>query len=193
MSTGSIRIKGLSHSYGATAVLKDIHLDVSPGEFVAIVGPSGSGKSTLLKILAGFIQPTQGVVQVKQQLWYLDQHLSLLDNFSGAVEAIRALTMSQQESQIRTCLSGIGLGAQRLTLPTQQLSGGERMKLVLLILALQPYAPFLLLDEPDNHLDFQALAMLQRFLQTYPAGFMLVTHQEAQWQQLDFSALVRLD
>ena len=57
MSTGSIRIKGLSHSYGATAVLKDIHLDVSPGEFVAIVGPSGSGKSTLLKILAGFIQP----------------------------------------------------------------------------------------------------------------------------------------
>jgi ATPase subunit of ABC transporter with duplicated ATPase domains len=158
-----------------------------------VTGGNGSGKSTLLKVLAGFIQPTQGKVQVKQQLWYLDQHLSLLDNFPGAVEAIRALTMSQQESQIRTSLSGIGLGAQRLTLPTQQLSGGERMKLLLLILALQPYAPFLLLDEPDNHLDFQALAMLKSFLQSYPAGFMLVTHQDAQWQQIDFSVLVRLD
>lgn len=98
-----------------------------------------------------------------------------------------------QESQIRTALSGIGLDALRLNVPTQQLSGGERMKLLLLILVLQPYAPFLLLDEPDNHLDFQALAMLKAFLRKYPAGFILVTHQDAQWQQLDFSALIRLD
>jgi ATPase subunit of ABC transporter with duplicated ATPase domains len=181
---------GLVLPYGLKAPLS-FQLDVQ--QRCLVTGGNGSGKSTLLKVLAGFIQPTQGLVQVKQQLWYLDQHLSLLDSFSGAVEAIRALTMSQQESQIRTCLSGIGLGAQRLTVPTQQLSGGERMKLLLLILALQPYSPFLLLDEPDNHLDFQALAMLQHFLQSYPAGFMLVTHQDAQWQQLDFSALVRLD
>jgi ABC-type Fe3+/spermidine/putrescine transport system ATPase subunit len=63
MSTGSIRIKGLSHSYGATAVLKDIHLDVSPGEFVAIVGPSGSGKSTLLSLLSGYLKPSSGVLE----------------------------------------------------------------------------------------------------------------------------------
>ncbi|WP_233080781.1 ATP-binding cassette domain-containing protein [Rheinheimera soli] len=181
---------GLVLPYGSKAPLS-FQLNVQ--QRCVVTGSNGSGKSTLLKVLAGFIQPIQGLVQVKQQLWYLDQHLSLLDNFPGAVEAIRALTMSQQESQIRTSLSGIGLGAQRLTLPTQQLSGGERMKLLLLILALQPYAPFLLLDEPDNHLDFQALAMLQHFLQSYPAGFMLVTHQNAQWQQLDFSAVVRLD
>ena len=181
---------GLVLPYGSKAPLS-FQLDVQ--QRCVVTGSNGSGKSTLLKILAGFIQPTQGVVQVKQQLWYLDQHLSLLDDFPDAVEAIRALTMSQQESQIRTSLSGIGLGAERLRLPTRQLSGGERMKLLFLILALQPYAPFLLLDEPDNHLDFQALAMLQRFLQTYPAGFMLVTHQEKQWQQLECSALVRLD
>lgn len=181
---------GLVLPYGSKAPLS-FQLDVQ--QRCVVTGSNGSGKSTLLKILAGFIQPTQGVVQVKQQLWYLDQHLSLLDDFPDAVEAIRALTMSQQESQIRTSLSGIGLGAERLRLPTRQLSGGERMKLLFLILALQPYAPFLLLDEPDNHLDFQALAMLKSFLQTYPAGFMLVTHQEAQWQQLGFSALVRLD
>lgn len=181
---------GLVLPYGSKAPLS-FQLNVQ--QRCVVTGGNGSGKSTLLKVLAGFIQPTQGKVQVKQQLWYLDQHLSLLDNFPGAVEAIRALTMLQQESQIRTSLSGIGLGAQRLKLPTQQLSGGERMKLLLLILALQPYAPFLLLDEPDNHLDFQALAMLKSFLQSYPAGFMLVTHQDAQWQQLDFSAEVRLD
>lgn len=52
---------------------------------------------------------------------------------------------------------------------------------------------FLLLDEVSNHLDFQALAMLKSFLQRYPAGFMLVSHQKAQWQQLKFTALVRLD
>jgi len=63
MSTGSIRIEGLSHSYGATAVLKDIKLDVSPGEFVAIVGPSGSGKSTLLSLLSGYLKPTLGVLE----------------------------------------------------------------------------------------------------------------------------------
>ncbi len=158
-----------------------------------VSGGNGSGKSTLLQALAGFIQPEQGLVQVKQKLWYLDQHLSLLDSFPGAVDAIRGLTTMSQESQIRTALSGIGLDALRLNVPTQQLSGGERMKLLLLILALQPYAPFLLLDEPDNHLDFQALAMLKAFLRKYPAGFILVTHQDAQWQQLDFSALIRLD
>ena len=181
---------GLVLPYGSKAPLS-FQLNVQ--QRCVVTGGNGSGKSTLLQVLAGFIQPKQGKVLVKQQLWYLDQHLSLLDDFQGAVEAIRALTVLQQESQIRTTLSGIGLGAQRLTVPTQQLSGGERMKLVLLILALQPYAPFLLLDEPDNHLDFQALAMLQRFLQSYPAGFMLVTHREAQWQQLEFSSLVWLD
>lgn len=176
--------------YGSKAPLS-FQLNVQ--QRCVVTGGNGSGKSTLLKVLAGFIQPTQGLVKLKQKLWYLDQHLSLLDAFPGAIEAIRALTVLQQEPQIRTCLSGIGLMAQRLTVPTQQLSGGERMKLVLLILALQPYAPFLLLDEPDNHLDFQALAMLQRFLQTYPAGFILVSHQNALWQQLEFSTLVRLD
>ncbi len=51
---------------------------------------------------------------------------------------------------------------QRLTLPTRQLSGGERMKLLLLILALQPYAPFLLLDEPDNHSGFSGVGYAQK-------------------------------
>lgn len=176
--------------YGHSTPLS-FQLDVQQRCLVS--GSNGSGKSTLLKVLAGCLQPIQGMVQVKQQLWYLDQHLSLVHDFDGAVEAIRALTEVQQESQIRTALSGIGLDALRLAVPTQQLSGGERMKLLLLILALQPYAPFLLLDEPDNHLDFQARAMLQSFLHRYPAGFMLVTHQQNQWQQFDFSASVRLD
>ena len=176
--------------YGTTAPLSfQLYLQ----QRCVVAGGNGSGKSTLLKVLAGYIQPKHGVVHVKQQPWYLDQHLSLLDDFPCAIEAIRALTLLRQESQIRTALSGISLGTERLMLPTPQLSGGERMKLVLLILALQPYAHFLLLDEPDNHLDFQALAMLQSFLQNYPSGFILVTHKEAQWQQLEFSALVRLD
>lgn len=181
---------GLVLPYGSKAPLS-FQLDVQ--QRCLVTGSNGSGKSTLLKVLAGFMQPTQGLVQVKQRLWYLDQHLSLLDVYQSAVETIRALTVQRQESQIRTLLSGIGLTAQRLTVPVQQLSGGERMKLLLLSLALQPYAPFLLLDEPDNHLDFQALAMLKSFLHNYPAGFMLVTHQEKQWQQLECSALVRLD
>jgi ATPase subunit of ABC transporter with duplicated ATPase domains len=181
---------GLVLPYGSKAALS---FQLSMQQRCLVTGPNGSGKSTLLKVLAGFIQPKSGVVQVKQQSWYLDQHLSLLDAFQNGVEAIKGLTAQQQESQIRTLLSGIGLSAQRFAVPTQQLSGGERMKLLLLSLALQPYAPFLLLDEPDNHLDFQALAMLKSFLQRYPAGFMLVTHQEAQWQQLECSVLVRLD
>ncbi len=181
---------GLVLPYGTRAVLS---FQLNALQRCLVIGGNGSGKSTLLRVCAGFIQPKQGVVQVKQQLWYLDQHLSVLDAFAGAVEAIRALTVLQQESQIRTHLSGIGLGVQRLTVPTRQLCGGERMKLLLLILALQPYAPFLLLDEPDNHLDFQAMAMLKSFLQSYPAGFMLVSHQKALSQSLEFSTLVRLD
>ncbi|MCA1928529.1 ATP-binding cassette domain-containing protein [Rheinheimera sp.] len=181
---------GLVLPYGTRAALS-FQLNVQ--QRCLVTGGNGCGKSTLLRVCAGFIQPMQGSVQVKQQLWYLDQHLSLLDAFAGAVEAIQALTAVQQESQIRTHLSGIGLSTARLTVPTQQLCGGERVKLILLILALQPYAPYLLLDEPDNHLDFQAQAMLKSFLQTYPAGFMLVTHQDTQWQQLEFSNWLRLD
>lgn len=181
---------GLVLPYGSKAPLS---FQLSATQRCLVAGANGSGKSTLLQVLAGFMSPKQGVIQSKQRLWYLDQHLSLLSVYQNAVEAIRSLTVQQQESKIRTLLSGIGITGQRLTVPTQQLSGGERMKLVLLSLALQPYAPFLLLDEPDNHLDFQALALLKAFLADYPAGFMLVTHQEMQWQQLECSALVRLD
>lgn len=184
-----IACQSLVLPFGTTAALS---FQVELQQRCLVTGPNGSGKSTLLKVLSAAEKPVQGLLQIKQPLWYLDQHLSIVNGFDTAVDAVMTLCPGRALAEVRTALSGIGLSAQRLTLATTQLSGGERMKLLLLVLALQPYSAFLLLDEADNHLDFQALAMLTRFLQHYPAGFILVTHQPELWQSLQFSLRLEL-
>ncbi|MGP8308258.1 ATP-binding cassette domain-containing protein [Vibrio sp. YIC-376] len=155
---------------------KAISLQVYANDKVHLVGKNGCGKSTLLKTLLGELSLQKGELQLNTPLYYLDQHfgvirpeLSILDNLIQQCSGIK-------ESDGRTLLAGIGFRRDSVFRFGSMLSGGEKMKLTMLIASHQPEQPFLLLDEPDNHLDLDSKMMLAQALCNYRGGFILVSH-----------------
>lgn len=160
---------------------------------ILLTGHNGSGKSCLLKVLHGQLAPVDGDISSKGVLWYLDQQLSLLQPHNTVQDELSRLSHQSSITLLRTALANTGFSAAQAQLPVKNLSGGEQLKLLLTACSLQSEPAFLLLDEPDNHLDFQAKAMLLSFLQQYPGGFVLVSHQPAWYQPLHFSQEIQLN
>ncbi|QMV16509.1 ABC-F family ATP-binding cassette domain-containing protein [Vibrio spartinae] len=155
-----------------------ITLQVYADDKIHLTGKNGCGKSTLLKTLLGELALQQGELHLNTSLYYLDQHfgaiepgLSMLDNLIQQCEGM-------QESDARTLLAGIGFRRDRVFRLGAVLSGGEKMKLAMLIVSHQPEQPLLLLDEPDNHLDLDSKIMLAQALRNYRGGFILVSHDD---------------
>lgn len=147
---------------------------------LAITGPNGCGKSTLLALLAGQCSAAAGECRVEVPLAYLDQRLSCLQAAHTALEHLRHCNPGLSEAVARTRLMHLGLGAERALLPRARLSGGERLKLALAgVIAAEPAAPLLLLDEPDNHVDLDALLAVEAMLGEYSGALILVSHDAA--------------
>ncbi len=180
-----VQCRHIDLAYGGTEVLKDLSLDIEPGEFFALLGPSGSGKSTLLRLLAGFARQQRGQVLVdgvdisEQPPWQrqvgmvfqnyaLWPHLSVWDNVAfGLVE--RRVDKASLAQRVRSALDTVGLSAYGERRPNQ-LSGGQQQRVALArTLVTEPQV--LLLDEPLSNLDKslrvqmrQELVALQRRL-----------------------------
>ncbi len=154
-------------AYGKTEVLKDVSLDIQPGEFFALLGPSGSGKSTLLRLIAGFNQNQSGQVLVDGQdvsglppwqrnigmvfqnyaLW---PHMTVWDNVAfGLVE--RKTPQAMLKNKVEAALDLVGLASYAQRRPNQ-LSGGQQQRVALArTIVIEPQV--LLLDEPLSNLD----------------------------------------
>ncbi len=157
---------------------KPISLQLNANDKIHLLGKNGCGKSTLLKTLLGEFSLQKGELQINTSLYYLDQQfgvirpeLSILDNLIHQCRGIK-------EIDGRTLLAGIGFRRDSVFRLGSMLSGGEKMKLAMLIVSHQPEQPFLLLDEPDNHLDLDSKVMLARALHSYRGGFILVSHDD---------------
>ncbi len=167
MKKVSVNCRGIRLAYGSTEVLRDVNLDIAPGEFFALLGPSGSGKSSLLRLIAGFnrdargqllldgqdisaLQPWQRPVGLVFQNYALWPHLSVWDNVAfGLVE--RRLDRAQVDRRVRSALELVGLAAFAQRRPSQ-LSGGQQQRVALArTLVVEPQV--LLLDEPLSNLD----------------------------------------
>jgi iron(III) transport system ATP-binding protein len=154
-------------SFGATEVLKDVDLDIEPGEFFALLGPSGSGKSTLLRLIAGFNRQQQGEVLIDGidvsgqapwernigmvfQSYALWPHLTVWDNVAfGLVE--RRTPKANIRRLVGAALELVGLSAYGQRRPNQ-LSGGQQQRVALArTIVIEPQ--LLLLDEPLSNLD----------------------------------------
>jgi len=147
-------------------------------EKVHLTGSNGSGKSTLLKTLTGDLALLQGEVTVNIPVYYLDQHFSVVYQHYSLLENMMQHCQDMPEKEARTLLAGIGFRREHVSRLSGQLSGGEKMKLAMLIASHQPGNPLLLLDEPDNHLDLQSKQILAEALRNYPSGFVLISHDE---------------
>jgi ATP-binding cassette subfamily F protein 3 len=151
-------------------------LELRRGECAALIGPNGSGKTTFLKGLLGQLNPLEGEIQLGASLkmGYLAQAHDALNGEHCVLDELLAHA-EMHPGQARSFLAQYLFQGDDVFKPLIALSGGERARLALAILALGG-ANFLLLDEPTNHLDIPAQEALQEVLEGYPGTVLLVSH-----------------
>jgi len=171
----------------------DITFTVNFGDKIRIAGPNGCGKSTLLKTIAGQLQPAQGTIQAPHHLCYIDQYFTLLNSAKSVQENLADFCTDLTETEQRTLLAGIGLRHEKVNQAIATLSGGEKMKVAILITSHQPDNTLLLLDEPDNHLDLDAKHMLAQFLRNFTGSLLIVSHDNDFIKDIGVSNIIPLD
>jgi heme exporter protein A len=160
-----IEARGLACSRGMATLFRDLSFRVDRGEWVAVRGANGSGKTTLLRCVAGLTRADAGEVRIDGALAYaghlpgIKDDLSAEENLRGALALAGAPVGAEQA---RAALDEAGLG-KRLTLPARRLSAGQRRRIGLARLMLDP-APVWILDEPLTALDDDGQALFARTL-----------------------------
>ncbi|MEQ8689904.1 MAG: ABC-F family ATP-binding cassette domain-containing protein, partial [Pseudomonadales bacterium] len=146
-------LRKLALGYGDTRVLEDISQSVLPGDRIGVLGANGAGKTTLLRALVGDLPPQSGELVRGQHcaVGYFAQHqLESLNLEQTALSYLTSYREDWREQQCRDFLGGWGFNAEMITRPIRTLSGGEKARLVLAVIALDEPA-VLVLDEPTNH------------------------------------------
>jgi ATP-binding cassette, subfamily F, member 3 len=170
-------VDGLSKSYGDHVVFKDASFTIARGEKVAFVGKNGEGKSTLVKAIMGEID-YDGKLQLghNSMIGYFAQNqASLLDEDLTVFDTIDQIAQGDIRSKIKDILGAFMFGGDTIDKKVKMLSGGERTRLAMIKLLLQP-VNLLILDEPTNHLDIKTKDILKDALKAFDGTLILVSH-----------------
>jgi ATP-binding cassette subfamily F protein 3 len=171
-----LRVERLSKSFDQP-LFADLSFDILRGEKWGVLGPNGSGKTTLLRCMLGQQKPDggQAVLGTGVKVGYFDQLLDCLDAEAQVVDAIRPDHKEFVEQQRRDLLARFGISGDMVFQQVGSLSGGERNRTALALLAASD-ANFLVLDEPTNHLDLWARDALEKSLREYDGTVLFVSH-----------------
>ncbi|SHJ47011.1 ATP-binding cassette, subfamily F, member 3 [Reichenbachiella agariperforans] len=170
-------VDGLSKSYGAHTVFKDVSLTIARGEKVAFVGKNGQGKSTLIKAIMGEIKH-EGDLQLGHNSlvgYFAQNQAALLDEKLSIFETIDEIAKGDVRSKIKDILGAFMFSGEAIDKKVKVLSGGERTRLAMIKLLLQP-VNLLILDEPTNHLDIKTKDILKDALKAFEGTIILVSH-----------------
>ncbi|MBT8895166.1 ABC-F family ATP-binding cassette domain-containing protein [Lactobacillus delbrueckii subsp. bulgaricus] len=170
-------LKDLAVGYPDKTMLKDISFQINKGDRVAIIGQNGIGKSTLLKTVMKQLPVKSGVIKYGASLdiGYYDQELQGIDYSKTVIDTIWDRHKDMNEKDIRSILASFLFTAKDIDKQVSQLSGGQRARLTLTVLAME-HDNFLLMDEPTNHLDLDAKEVLEKALADYDGTLLFVSH-----------------
>ncbi len=174
----TLELDGIEKSWDGRPLYENFHLVVERGEKIALVGPNGAGKSTLLGLLAGTILPDAGDRRVGMGVrtaLYTQHRAEMLDLGSTVIQNANQVGASIGETALRTLLGAFLFRGDDVQKPVSVLSGGEKSRLALALLLLDPPSVFLM-DEPTIHLDVDSVDALVNALKIYEGTLCFVSH-----------------
>ena len=172
-----VECKHLTKKYDDLLVLDDIHMNIERGEKVAFVGKNGEGKTTLARVILNELE-FQGHMKIGHnvQMGYFAQNQAQkLDGELNVLETIDQIAVGDVRTKIRDILGAFMFSGEDVEKKVKVLSGGERSRLAMIRLMLEP-VNFLVLDEPTNHLDMNSKEMLKQALAKYEGTVLIVSH-----------------
>jgi ATP-binding cassette, subfamily F, member 3 len=171
-------VKDMSKSYGDHVVFKDANIVIERGQKVAFVGKNGEGKSTMIKAIMKEFAPDNGSVEIghNSQIGYFAQNqAALLDENATIFETIDDIAVGDVRTQIKNILGAFMFHGDDITKKVKVLSGGEKTRLAMIKLLLEP-VNLLILDEPSNHLDMKTKDIIKDALRDFDGTLILVSH-----------------
>lgn len=177
--SGTIVVKAehVTKKYGEKTVLKDVEFSVERGQKIALVGKNGEGKSTFIKTILNEI-PYEGKITIGHNVnigYFAQNQDEILDENVTVFDTLDKIAVGDIRTKLRDILGAFFFSGEDVDKKVKVLSGGERNRLAMAKLMLQPYN-LLILDEPTNHLDIQSKEVLKKALLKYDGTLILVSH-----------------
>ena len=176
----ALGVSALSLSYGSQQVIRDLDLELDRGDRLALVGDNGVGKSTLMRALAGAMPIPAGQVILGTGVtvgYYAQDRAEQLTGSRSVLEDVEAVAPTEMIPRLRNLLGAFLFSGDEAFKSLAVLSGGERSRVALVRLLLEP-ANLLLLDEPTSHLDLSAISVLTQALRGFAGTLVFASHDE---------------
>ena len=176
-----IKIDGVKKAYGSHVVFPGVDLIVRRGEKIGIIGVNGAGKTTLLRMMAGELPADAGTIRLGSGVkmgYYAQHHADTLDLTATVQETVQRASPTAPVSRIRSLLGAFMFRGDDVDKPVKVLSGGERARVALARLLIDP-GNVVLMDEPTNHLDLESSESLARSLAAFDGTLVFVSHNRS--------------
>jgi len=176
-----IKIDGVKKAYGDHVIFSGLDLIVRRGEKIGIIGVNGAGKTTLLRMIAGELPMDGGTIRMGNGVkvgYYAQHHADTLDMNATVQEVVQRASPGAPVSRVRSLLGAFMFRGDDIDKPCKVLSGGERARVALTRLLINP-GNVILMDEPTNHLDLESSESLARSLQAFDGTLVFVSHNRS--------------